>query len=158
MGASDMKAIQDKYIAQVGIKAEGYANAWAAASGMPSRTNQQLAFSFDIVTQNGSTSGLTFQDVKDFKAATTPGNADDLVCDWMLSRPKNMAGKKDGDKNAALWRNKLSGDAYNLLVFAYLRSQKANPKWRLDVMNRKGTLAARKGWVHQGLRDLTGII
>jgi len=158
MGASDMKAIQDKYIRQVAVKAEGYADAWAAASGVAARTSHQLALFFDIVTQGGSAAGLTFQDVKDFKGATTPNNADDLICDWMLSRPKNMAGKKDGDKNAALWRDQLDGDAYNLLVFAYLRSQKSKTPWRLDVMNRKGTIAARKGWVHASLRDLTGII
>lgn len=158
MSAADMKAIQDKYIARVAVKAEGYADAWAAASGLPKRTDHQLAFFFDIVTQNGSTADIAYADVADFIAASAPGKADDLICDWLLGTKKTIAGKKDGDKNAALWRDKHSGDALRLLVFAYLRSQKAKAAWRVDVMNRKGTLATKKGWVHTSLIDLSAII
>ena len=68
------------------------------------------------------------------------------------------AGKVDCHKNAQLWRNAADGVALDLLVLAFLRSQKSILQWRGDVLNRKGTLAVKTGWVHRTKFDFSAII
>lgn len=157
MGSAPMRAQQDTAIRKVAVKAETMADDWAAARGQGARTVQDLAWFFDIVTQNSSLKGLGFGDVAAFKNAAGPGQADDLVCDWLAATTSKYAGQEDCHKNAQLWRNTVSGDELDLLVLGYLRSQKSILQWRGDVLNRKGTLAVRQGWVHKTKFDLTGI-
>ncbi len=155
MGSAEMRAQQDVAIDMVAKKAVGLADAWAADHGAAKRTLQELVWFFDIVTQNNSMKGLTFKDVADFKSAAGPGKADDLVCDWLANTTSKYAGMVDCHKNAKLWRNAVSDDALNLLVLGYLRSQKSILQWRGDVLNRKGTLAVRTGFVHKTKFDFT---
>ena len=156
MGSSAMRQQQDAAIRTVGKKAETLADRWAADRGAGARTLQELAFFFDIVTQNSSMKDLSFADVADFKTAAGSGKADDLVCDWLAATTNKYAGKEDCHKNAKLWRNAVEGGPLDLLVLAYLRSQKSILRWRGDVLNRKGTLAVKKGWVHKTQFDFSG--
>jgi hypothetical protein len=158
MGSARMRATQNRRIGEVAREAETVANAWAADRGGPARTPRELAFFFDVLTQNGSMQGLNFAAVKSFIAAASPDKADDLVCDWLKSRPSNVAGARDGFHNADLWRDKVPAAKLDLFMLAYLRSQKSTPAWRVDVLNRKGAIAFGKGRVHQTDIDLSGIL
>jgi hypothetical protein len=157
MGSQKMRAIQATRIREVARSAEKLANEWASDRGGPGRTPQELAWFFDTLTQNGSMQGLDFAVVKAFIAAAQPDTVDDLVCDWLKGRPVTTAGAKDGYLNADRWRNAVPAASLQLFVLSYLRSQKAKPQWRVDVLNRKGTIAFRKGRVHATDIDLTGI-
>ena len=157
MTSAEMKAQQDKYIRIIATAAEAEADAWAAARGGPPRTLQEMALFFDIATQNHTSAGVTHAVVRQFIAAATPGTADDLVCDWMRDYNTAVAGYGDGAKNVALWRNAAQGAALDLLVLGYLRANKSNRRWRIDVMNRKGTIAMRRGWVHQSSLDYSAV-
>ena len=79
MGSPLMKAQQDKYIRATGASADTAATAWAAARGTGARTLHELAWFFDVYTQNGSMAGLDFGSVKDFKQHASPGTADDIL-------------------------------------------------------------------------------
>jgi hypothetical protein len=155
MRSPSMRTQQDAAIRKVANKAEALADRWAANRGTSPRTLHELAWFFDIVTQNNSMKDLAFKDVTTFKTAAGPGKADDLVCDWLAATTSKYAGKEDCHKNANLWRNKVDGGALDLLVLGYLRSQKSILKWRGDVLNRKGTLAVKTGWVHKTKFDFS---
>ena len=157
MGDGAMRKLQDDRIEAVADQADHLAAAWASARGTGGRSPQELVWFFDVVTQNGGMKGLTFADVKTFKASAGPGKADDLVCDWLAGVNSTFWGFKDAHANAARWRNTINDDPLDLLVLGYLRSQKSTLKARADVLNRKGTLAARKGEVHGTVFDFTGI-
>lgn len=157
MGSAPMVGQQDAAIRAVAAKAETMADKWAAERGQSSRTVQDLAWFFDIVTQNSSLKGLGFGDVTAFKKAAGPDKADDLICDWLAATNSKYAGKDDCHENAKLWRNSISGSSLDLLVLGYLRSQKSILQWRGDVLNRKGTLAVKRGRVHGKLFDLSTI-
>lgn len=109
---------------------------------------------FDVVTQNGGLKGLTRTDVDDFKAKHGTGRVDDLICDALDDRPILSGHDRDAHRNAALWRNAGNAADVDLLVLSYLRSLLSKPEWRHVVMNRKGTLAMRKGFVNGERYDL----
>lgn len=155
MGSAAMRTQQDAAIRRDARKAERLADKWAIDRGTGTRTKQELAWFFDVVTQNGSMKDLNFADVAAFKAAAAPGKAGDLVCDWLGNTTTKYAGMVDCHKNATLWRTGVSGLALDLLVLSYLRSQKSILQWRGDVLNRKGTLAVGRGWVHRTKFDVS---
>lgn len=157
MGDAAMRKLQDDRIQVVADQADHLAAAWATARGASARTQQELVWFFDVVTQNGGMKGLTFADVKAFKTSAGPGKADDLICDWLAGVSSAFWGYKDSHVDATRWRNTLTDGPLDLLVLGYLRSQKSTLKARADVLNRKGTLAARKGKVHGEEFDFTGI-
>lgn len=158
MGSPQMLQQQNAAIDRVAANAEALADNWAADRGASKRTVQELAWFFDIITQNGSMKGLSFQDVTAFKTVAGPGKADDLVCDWLASTTTKYAGMKDCHENAKLWRNAVSDVALDLLVLGYLRSQKSILQWRGDVLNRKGTLAVKVGFVHKSKFDFSSVL
>jgi hypothetical protein len=153
MGSAPMHAAQDKRIQQVADDADGWAADWASARGGGARTRQELAWFFDIATQNGNMKSIGFADVQTFKHSAAPDKIDDLVCDWMAGLGTNFANSKECHANAAQWRN--AEGNIDLLVLSYLRVQKSVLKWRGDAMNRKGTIAMRKGSVHGTSYDFT---
>jgi hypothetical protein len=157
LGSPDMRAQQNQAIAHVATKADTLAAEWATARGKPARTLQELIWFFDIVTQNGSMKDVSFADVKAFKDANTPDKSDDVVCKWLAGLNQNFWGFKDSNKNAVLWKNNVAPADLDLFILAYLRSQRSKTKARGDVMNRKGTLATRKGWVHQTRYDFSDL-
>jgi hypothetical protein len=155
MTAPAMRAQQDQRIRAVARDAEALADDWARARGGPGRTLREVAFFFDLVTQNGGPGGITHAQVAAFRARAQPGRADDLICDYLASAPQ-IAGWKDARENARLWRDPADAAGLDLLIFAYLRSALSKKEWRLDVLNRKGAIAMRRGWVHRGLVDFGG--
>lgn len=157
MGSPPMRQQQDETIRKIAKKAEALADGWASDRGTGKRTLQEVAWFFDIVTQNNSMKGLSFKDVAAFKIAAGPGKAGELVCDWLAATTGKYAGNEDCHKNAKLWRNQVDGRALDLLVLSYLRSQKSILRWRGDVLNRKGTLAVKTGWVHKTKFDFSAI-
>lgn len=153
-----MRVQQDNRIRKLAERAETEANAWAAKRGGGPRTRQELVLYFDFLTQNGGMKGVDFDDVQAFKTIANPGKIDDLICDWLAGLNQNFWGYKDAHKNADLWRDKVVGSALDLLVLAYLRSQKSSLKARGDVLNRKGTIAVRHGNVHGKLYDFKDLL
>ncbi|MFQ3666048.1 MAG: hypothetical protein SNJ79_08490 [Sphingomonadaceae bacterium] len=129
------------------------ATEWAAADpSFPQVSKRLFCWFFDVTTQNGSMKGLTVRDVETFKAA----QADPVktVCEWLRHAPRTLAGARDAPLNADLWETLAEADRRQLLVMSYLRAARANPRWAVDVMNRKGTIAAGRGWVHRAFHDL----
>ena len=157
MGSPEMRAEQMARIRVIAGKADVQALAWAQAAGRPARTLQELIWFFDLLTQNGGLKGVTRANVVQFIQRETPGQADDVVSDWLAAAPSTWWGRGDSVKNAALWRNAVPAAQMELFVLSYLRSSIAGqPKARGVVMNRKGALALRKGWVNTSLFDFTG--
>lgn len=149
------------FVSQQVVAAEKVAKyAWDAAikwnndigKGEPSL--REFCWFFDVMTQNGGLKGLTPSDVQKFIEHIGTDKADDVVCNWLESRTLANNGFKDSHKNAELWRNHVSDSDIILFVASYLRSQKSNPEWRSDVLNRKGTIALGFGWVHEEKHEL----
>ncbi|MFY8207982.1 MAG: hypothetical protein ACOVOE_01395 [Caulobacter sp.] len=158
MGSPEMKAQQTSRIRVVAERADALADSWAKAAGRNARTLRELVWFFDLVTQNGGLKGLTLADVRAFIQTSTPGRADDVVCDWLLAAPAAWWGRLDCIKNAGLWRDKVTPAQLELFALSYLRSGLSNSKARGVVMNRKGALAIGKGWVNSQLFDFSGQI
>jgi hypothetical protein len=156
MGSPEMKAQQMSRIRVIADRADVLALAWAKAGGRTARTLQELIWFFDLVTQNGGLKGIGHADVKAFIQTSTPGKADDVICDWLLAAPAIWWGRLDCIKNAGLWRDKIPAAQLDLFALSYLRSGLSTSKARGVVMNRKGALAFRKGWVNGQLFDFTG--
>jgi hypothetical protein len=101
---------------------------------------------FDVYTQNGGVSSLTAAQVTDFLKKSS--NLD-MVIQWLKSRAKTDSGYRDANRNAEIWSPKnIPDESRQLFAAAYLRSQLSKVQWRVDAMNRKGTLAIGHGWVH----------
>jgi len=134
------------------------ASDWNAQTGGGAPTQLEFCWFFDVMTQNGGLKGVSPDDVKNFIGQVGSGAVDDLICDWLENRPSSVSGSKDAAKNAKLWRNGVSASQLSLFVASYLRSQKSNTAWRVDVLNRKGTIALKQGWVHGEKQVLSGLI
>jgi hypothetical protein len=156
MGTPQMRAQQASRIRAIAENADTQAAQWAHAAGRPARTLRELAWFFDLLTQNGGLKGVTYAQVRDFIHAATPSKADDVACDWLAGVPASWWGKKDSTKNAALWRDKVAAADLELFIASYLRASIAGQvKARGVVLNRKGALALRKGWVNTELFDFS---
>ncbi|GJH30193.1 hypothetical protein [Caballeronia novacaledonica] len=107
---------------------------------------QAFCWFFDVYTQNGGVSSLTAMQVKEFQKKSS--NLD-MVIQWLQGRAKTESGYRDANRNAGIWSPKAMPMNVTLLFAAsYLRSQLSRVQWRVDAMNRKGTLAIGHGWVH----------
>ncbi len=157
MGSAEMKAQQTSRINVVANRADALALAWANAAGRPARSLQELVWFFDLVTQNGGLKDVDHADVRQFIQTSTPGKADDVACDWLLAAPATWWGRLDCIKNAGLWRDKVKPADLELFVLSYLRSGLSTARARGVVMNRKGALVFRKGWVNGQLFDFNGV-
>lgn len=150
---------------KLGQNALTLATKWAKDSrGATAPRLQEFCWFFDLLTQSGGLSGIWVADVKNFIAANSPANADNVICDWLDNYPPkvtvggeqlNVAGRADGKKNAALWRNKIKPESLELFVLTYIRAQKSKAQYRPVVMNRRGTIAATKGYVNAELENFT---
>lgn len=148
LGTTEMRAIQDGKIARAAEQAFTAATAWAKARGDAAATETLYCWFFDIVTQNGSLSPVTYEQVRDFVVANSPGRADDIVCDYQKNATGTSGFIKDAHKNAELWRNKPQDLALELLCASYLRAQTSRLQYRPLVINRKGAIAMGTGWVN----------
>lgn len=131
---------------------------WNAHSGRGAPDLHQFCWFFDLMTQNGGLKGLSPADVDNFIKQAGTDRADDLVCDWLAGQKAAPHGGADAVKNAELWRNPPPGIGLELLIASYLRAQQSKPEWRVDTLNRKGTIALRSGWTHGEKQDLSGLI
>lgn len=130
------------------------ASVWNTDAGQGEPSLQEFCWFFDLMTQNGGLKGVSPAGVNDFIAAAGPNRADNLICDWLEARTEFDHGFKDALKNAQLWRDSVPDANLMLFVASYLRSQKARLSWRTDTLNRKGTIALGKGWVHAEKHNL----
>lgn len=131
---------------------------WNTEAGTGQPTLHEFCWFFDIMTQNGGLKGISFIDVNNFIKQAGVDKADDLVCDWLESHPYTISGFKDAAKNANLWRDAVPKNSLTLFIASYLRAQKSKSEWRVDVLNRKATIATKQGWVHGEKQDLTKLI
>ena len=140
---------------QVARSAYAAAVAYAAQDPAYGKVSKWLfCWFFDLYTQNGGLKGLTYADAVAFINGAGATDADDAACDWLMGRPPGEAGYRDAHENAKLWRGSVRPKALPLFVLSFLRSQKSNPAYRGDVLNRKGTITLGRGWVHRELRDI----
>lgn len=142
-----------------GVARAAYSDTQTFAAQSPafgSATKPLFCWFFDLHTQNGGLKSLA------------PGAADQLIankgkelalnetCDWLEGRTHTIAGDGDGVRNARLWRTTAIDDRHLLLlVLSYLRCQLSRAPYQIDTLNRKGTIAVWRGWVHQDLHDFT---
>ncbi|HEV8016807.1 MAG TPA: hypothetical protein VGP48_14810 [Stellaceae bacterium] len=148
LGSREMRQVQRDRIAVIADKADALARVWASDQGRAARTIQELVWFFDLVTQNGSMRGIGAKDVAAFLDANGAA-ATSLICDWLAAAPPEWWGRDDCVKNAALWRAGLPPASIPLFVLGYLRSAIASEaRARGVAMNRKGTIAAKTGFVN----------
>lgn len=156
----------DLFVAQQVHKVSGVAaQAWSAAADYASEDPQYgevskplFCWFFDVFTQNGGLKGIGYADVSAFIEKNAGNGAVRVICDWLSSRPKGMAGYRDSNANGIFWRSSVPQSATSLLVLSYLRSQLSRPEYRADVMNRKGTVAVQQGRVHGEMHDLRELL
>jgi hypothetical protein len=148
---------QLKVARKVGNTAWGTAVDWANKQGPETATKREFCWFYDVFTQNGGLKSVTPKKVQDFMDNHGSDSADDLVCSWLAGRTDDGRGAKDSRKNAELWRDAIPPARLFLFVASFLRTAEANPLWKSDVMNRKGTIAVGEGWVHKGDHDLKPI-
>jgi len=158
MGSPEMRAQQETRITAVADKAFAAAGRWAVAVGRPAPSKHEFLWFFDLTTQNGGLEGITADQVADFIHRNAAEGAGEVVCDFMAGLNGTSGHIRDAHKNASLWRGDLKPIALELLVLSYLRSGSASPKWRHVVLNRKGTIAAGRGWVNGSKYDLSHLI
>jgi hypothetical protein len=143
------------------VAATAYSTAQTYAAKDPSfgtATRPLFCWFFDLFTQNGGLKGLGYGDVHAFIDRNGADGALGVVCDWLASRPKGVTGYRDSNANATLWRTHLPASSLSLLLLSYLRCQLSRIEYRADVMNRKGTVAVQRGWVHGQKQDLTALL
>lgn len=148
---------QLKAARKVGNTAWDTAVDWANKQGRDTATKREFCWFYDVFTQNGGLKSVTPKKVQDFIDNQGEERADDLICNWLAGRTDDNRGAKDSRKNAKLWRDAVPKPRLFLFVASFLRTAEANPLWKSDVMNRKGTIALGKGFVHLGDHDLTPI-
>ncbi|MDG2529084.1 peptidoglycan-binding domain-containing protein [Caulobacter endophyticus] len=158
MGTPQMRAEQNSRIAALGERARKAADAWAASAGRGRATKHEFLWFFDLATQNGSLEGIDFADVQDFIRHNQTSGAANVICNYLAGLTGPSGHIKDAKKNAQLWRTPATPLALELLVLSYLRSGSALPQWRHVVLNRKGCIAAGRGWVNSSEYDLTSHI
>ena len=157
MGSPEMRAAQLRRIVTIAQNADTLTVGWAHDLGRTQRTVQEFVWFFDILTQNGGMKGIGYADVEAFLASSGANDAVGVICDWLANVPANWWGHGDSVKNAALWRNGVSPNDVDLFVLSYLRASVAGQVLARGLtMNRKGTLAVRKGHVNSTLFDFTG--
>ncbi len=156
-GSAPFVAQQIDASSKVADAAYGLAKGWADKDPMFGTVSRPLfCWFFDVMTQNGGLKGLTITELDKFRASTSDPVA--LVCDWLASRPATVAGAHDAHRNAPLWHAAGDPREVSLLLLSYLRCLKSTPTWQVDVLNRKGTIARRTGWVHGEKQDLAAIL
>lgn len=157
MGLPATRAEQDKRIDEVALTALQRAGHWAAEMGRNKASKREFCWFFDMVTQNGSLEGLTAQDVQAFVAEHGAAGAVAHICAFLAGQtgPGHF---KDARDNASLWSNLSDPLAIELLVTTFLRSRTSNPKWRVVVINRKGTVAVGKGHVNGTAYDFSKLL
>jgi hypothetical protein len=148
---------QLKVARKVGNTAWATAVDWANKQGRETATKREFCWFYDVFTQNGRLKSVTPKKVQDYIDNHGADGTDDLICDWLAARTDDDKGAKDSRKNAKLWRDAVPAPRLFLFVASFLRTAEANPIWRSDVMNRKGTIAVGTGWAHAELHDVTPI-
>jgi hypothetical protein len=156
MDSPEMRRAQLLRIAAVAQRADDLAAGWARDRGQTQRTTQELIWFFDVLTQNGSMRGVGYKDVQAFVASSGESGATRVVCDWLESSPPTWWGREDCLRNAALWRGSLAASQLDLFVLSYLRASIAShQRARGIVMNRKGSIAIKRGYVNKSYFDFS---
>jgi hypothetical protein len=149
-GSDQMTEIQVDEASQMALTASGDASQWAQAERGEEYNLHEFIFFFDLVVQNGSLEGLTYQSVLNFQKAQGTRAIKTVL---------NVCGKNsnsDLQENAIVWNKlfKLATDnQQKLFLLAYLRAEKSIPRWFASVMNRRGSLALLQGYVNKSFRD-----
>lgn len=140
---------QISYAANLGERANELATQWAKDQrNAQSPSLHDFCWFFDLLVMNGGMKNIWYNDVKRFITAYSPDKADDVICDWLKTAPSQMYGYKDSHKNAVLWKNNVPANVLDLFVLGYLRAQKSRSEYRVLVMNRRGTIAMKQGYVN----------
>jgi hypothetical protein len=158
LGSPEMRDVQKGRIEAAADKADLIATRWAQELRGGERTAQEFVWFFDIVTQNGSMRGVGFQEVASFIASSGEAKAPGLICDWLENSPATWWGHDDSVKNAALWRDAVPRPQLELFVLGYLRASIATElRARGIVMNRKGAIATKRGFVNGAFVDFSSL-
>jgi hypothetical protein len=158
MGSPEMRAVQKRRIAAIAQSADALAAGWAHNLGRADRSAQEFVWFFDVLTQNGGMKNVGYSDVEAFLVSAPGGGAVSAICDWLAAVPAGSWGQADCVKNAGLWRGTVPAESLDLFVLSYLRACQSRPPARGLVMNRKGTLATKMGYVNTERFNLAGKI
>jgi len=145
---------QISHAANLGERADDLAILWAKDQrNAQSASLHDFCWFFDLLVMNGGMKNIWYNDVKRFITAYSPDKADDVICDWLKAASPQMYRWRDSHKNAGLWRNNVKADIFDLFVLGYLRAQKSRSEYRVLVMNRRGTIAMKRGYVNGELEN-----
>lgn len=153
-GSPEMVEQQMAAAKQVGEDSMKLASKWADELRGGDPTLKEFCLFFDLVTQSGGMKGVWLDDVRTFIAQNGRTQVDDVICNWILNRPANVAHLPDGKKNAAQWKNNVADVDVELFTLAYLRCLKSTLIYQVVAFNRRGTIAQTRGWVNSGNVDL----
>jgi hypothetical protein len=155
MGSAPMRERQRGRIRATAERADQLAAGWARDRGQAERTTQELIWFFDVITQNGGMRGIGYADVRAFVDEMGVDGALAAIRDWLGAAGPDWWGRADCLKNADLWTQAPSG-SFDLVALSYLRARAAtHPRARGVVMNRKGSIAMRRGYVNGALFDFS---
>lgn len=147
----EMRAIQSEFADKdMGAYAEKMMRQFCDHQGIPMNL-QVFAWFFDVKVHNGG--------MKTVGVGDGDGYAFSRLMAWAsaLKIPSNFAStKKDLDRNVPIWGDLFASmPAWQraLLGISQLRADLSNADFKADTLNRKGAIAAGKGWVHGELYD-----
>ncbi|MCA6566601.1 MAG: hypothetical protein ACK5UJ_00265 [Pseudobdellovibrionaceae bacterium] len=145
-----MKDIQVKYAeADMGTFAMRQAQATQSYFKLQEPKFHHFAYWFDQAVLNGTGKTPSLVDGEKFTLKD--------VLEWMQSETGYAQG--DFKKNHQLWsKERLDVQSLHLLKLAMVRAQRSREQFDTVTMNRRGTLAVKKGYVNGTLRDLTNIL
>ena len=153
-GSPEMIEQQIAVATQVGKTSMQLASKWANELRGGDPTLKEFCLFFDFVTQNGGMKQVWLDDAKAFISQNGRSQVDDVICNWILNRPADVAHLPDGKKNAAMWKNNIADSDVELFTLTYLRCLKSQHTYQVVALNRKGTIVLTRGWVNSGLVDL----
>jgi hypothetical protein len=115
--------------------------------GLDAPKFHHFAYWFDQAVLNGTGGAPALSEAS--KVST------DDVFEWMAKETGYV--QKDFNRNASLWASMIkiaTDDERDLLKLAMIRADKSREEFDTVTMNRRGTLALKKGWINGELRDL----
>jgi len=152
-GSKEMIKIQTEESLEIGERALRYGIGWKQGEEEISWDDpilfSEFCFFFDVVVQNGSLKGLSYQIVSERIRTDGLTYVLSQILNWCASRDSSYAAWKDSRRNALHWKGVLENASLGqqkLFILAWLRSLKSYKKYQASVMNRKGIMALGSGY------------
>lgn len=155
-GCAEMQGVQVYFAGDMAKKAAALSLDWVKsrnANHTEETTEVSMAlfcFFFDLVVNNGSMKGVTYQMVHDRITQSGVEQSVEEVLHWCA-----VQSQKDCQRNAHYWEGMTkTGEQIEMMICGWLRALKSVPQWQASVMNRRGIIALGSGWAEGQLKKL----